>query len=309
MSFLKGKSGVNWATNGEERYEEYQSRKQRDFSRRIPLLFDELTEAVGEMESGSVNILMASTSTGKSWCGALQALIGWKNGYRTLYESGEMGKDEVMFRLDSLFSAMTFHQGFNNKGLWRGDLENEEEYKRFTDQFHKNNGKQDFIIKTPSDWKKGLTLEQIEYDVRQTGADLVVIDQWSLIKSNGNSHEARAALSVDLKSLAAKLGIIVFLLYQTDSAFLRDKPKKDEHKPDILTAPTLANFSQTIQVIQDASLILGWNSTMFKGEDGKYVGKAIINVLKARNGGSEELNLSFLPNLGIIRPIVATDLF
>lgn len=48
-------------------------RKKKDFSRRIPFLFDELTEIIGEMNGGFYLTITAFTAKGKTWLGLKQA--------------------------------------------------------------------------------------------------------------------------------------------------------------------------------------------------------------------------------------------
>jgi replicative DNA helicase len=300
----RSRNGSNWSTNGTDREAEYKRRQSKDFSAKIPFFFEEFTEATGGAERGDVCTIMASTGHGKSWLGLLQGLAANNTGYKILIESGEMSKPENEFRLDTLDG------GFSNRGLWTGQLENEVDYVEYLKQFRKGNGKADLLIKTAQDWPHGLTLEQIQYDAEQSKADVIIIDQFNLLRFKSGSKDDKADFSRKLKQLAAKLGVVVFLLYQTNGGYLK-KAKEDDDGITELVLPTLDDYSETIAVIQDSSQIFGWASVTWKDEEtGRRRGKAICGILKSRTGGAgTEVDVVFCPNDGIIRPRTATDIF
>lgn len=299
----RSKNGSNWTTNGTERENEYTKRKSKDFSTKVPCFFQEFTEAIGGYERGDIVTIMASTGHGKTWLGLLQALVANQSGFNVLIESGEMSSVENQFRLDTL------DNGFSNRGLWTGQLENEQEYFDYLRNFRKGNGKADLVIKTAGDWSKGLTLEQIQFDAEQCHADVVVIDQFNLLRFKSGSKEDKAAFSRQLKQLAAKLGIVIVLLYQTNGNYLK-KVKTDDEGLVELVLPTLEDYSETIALIQDSSQIFGWASHTWKDEaTSRNRGKGVCGILKSRTGGSAELDVDFQPNDGIIRPRTATDIF
>jgi replicative DNA helicase len=297
-------NGSNWATNGSDREAEYKRRQSQDFGIKVPFFFDEFTEATGGAERGDVCVVMASTGHGKSWLGLLQSLVAHNTGLKVLVESGEMSRPQNEFRLDTL------NFGFSNRGLWTGQLENEQQYFDYLQQFRKGTGAADLIIKTAMDWSRGLTLEQIQHDAEQTRADVIVIDQFSLLQFKSSSKEDKTSFSRKLKQLAAKLGVVIFVLYQTNGSYLK-KVKEDEDGLTELVLPSLDDYSETIALIQDASFVFGWASVTWKDEStGRRRGKGIAGILKARDGGAgTECDVEFCPNDGIIRPRTAVDIF
>lgn len=298
------RDGANWTTNGSEREAEYERRKSKDFSTKIPFFFSDFTDATGGAELGDICTIMASTGHGKSWLGLLQSLVAHEAGFTVLVESGEMSKPENEFRLDTLDAS------FSNRGLWTGQLDDESRYVEYLKKFRKGNGKPDLIIKTAKDWPKGLTLDQLQHDIEQTHADVVIIDQFNLLRFRSGSKEDKASFSRQLKQLAAKTGVVVFLLYQANGGYLK-KVKEDEEGLTELVLPTLDDYSETIAVIQDSSQVFGWASVTWKDDvTGKMRGKGIAGILKSRTGGAgTEVDVDFQPNDGIIRPRQATDIF
>lgn len=301
----RSRSGANWATNGADRGAEYERRKSKDFGTKVPFFFEQFTEWCGGAERGDIITIMASTSMGKTWLGLLQGLVAHQAGFNVLIESGEMSKAENEFRLDTL------SDGFSNRGLWTGTLDDEQRYYDYLKKYRKGNDKPDLIIKTSSDWAKGLTLEQIQYDAEQSKADVIVIDQFSLLRFKSSSKDDKASFSRQLKQLAAKLGVVIVLLYQTNGNYLKKGGKTtDEDGLVELVLPSLDDYSETISVIQDSSQIFGWASVTWKDEaTGRNRGKGICGILKSRTGGSGEIDVDFQPNDGIIRPREATDVF
>jgi replicative DNA helicase len=308
QAYVRTAKGVNWAESGEQRFQEYLNRKRKDFGKKIPLFLDEYSEATGGgAERGEMIVIMAFTGVGKSWLGCLQALKANQAGFRVLYESVETSDLEIQFRLDTL------EGGFNNAGLWTGQLGfDEEKYRKFTEKFNRGTSRPPLIIKTPLDWPDGLTLEQLEYDIRQTNADLVVIDQFNLMRFKGHSREDKVAFSRQLKQLAAKLGVVLIVLHQANAEYEKSKSGDSEGGIRELKPPTRTDYSETISIIQDANKLFGLDAVTWKDpETGRRRGKAVVLCDKDRSGGAMgmELELVWMPNDGVITTRQPTDIF
>lgn len=309
LSMRRGNNGIDWASSGEDRLAEYESRKQRDFARRVPFLFTDLTNLLGEMHGGFYETIMGFTSRGKTWLGLLQGLVAHKAGFKVLVESGEMSKPEVVFRLDTLAG------GFSNRGLYTGalDFKSEEDYKTWLQEFRKDSGKAPFMIKTQEDWPQGLTLFQIEHDIQVNKPDLVIIDQFSLIRHTSSDRAGMTNTSRRLKELAGKYGIIICLLYQANGDYEKRKSQGESGDNCVkeLVPPRLSDYSETIAIIQDSDVVLTFDSTTWIDEASKkQCGKALLSIGKSRAGGDgTEIDLNWIPNQGIIEPRKAVDLF
>lgn len=309
LSAKRVDNGLDWTSSGVERANEYNERKKKDFSRRVPFLFEELTDILGEMHGGYYVSIMGFTSKGKTWLGLLQSLVANRAGLKVVIESGEMSKPEVAFRLDSLDG------GFNNRGLFTGNLDfhSEEQYLEWLNKFNKENGRAPMIIKTQEDWPNGLTLQQIEHDIQVNKPDVMVIDQFSLIKHSSNDRHGMTNTSRRLKELAGKYGMVIILLYQANGDSEKRKGKEENAEDGVkeLTPPRMSDYSETIAVIQDSDTVLTFDSTTWKDEQTKQqCGKALLYVGKNRSGGEgTELDLNWVPNNGIIHVRRATDAF
>jgi replicative DNA helicase len=309
QSMSQGKNGMDWSNSGAERLAEFERRKKHDFSRRIPFFFQELTEALGEMSGGYYLALQAFTGKGKTWLGLLQALKVNDMGLNCLFESGEMSKPELSFRLDTLKGK------FSNRALFTGslDFQSEEDYKKYLGDFSKGTTKAPLIIKTQEDWSKGLTVAQIEHDIQTHKPDVVIIDQFSLIRHVTNDRDGKGSTSRRLKEMAGKYGIVIVLLYQANGEYEKSKRKSDAEDESlrVLQPPTLKDYSEVIAVIQDVDCLLTFDSTKWKDQQtGNECGKALLFVAKSRAGGEgTELEMNWIPDQGVIETKKATDIF
>ncbi|MDR3584627.1 MAG: hypothetical protein P4L59_04800 [Desulfosporosinus sp.] len=82
-------------------------------------------------------VLQAFTGKGKTWLGLMEALTVNEMGLNCLFESGEMSKSEISFRLDTLKGK------FSNRALFTGSLDfhSEEDYKKYLGDYTKSTTK------------------------------------------------------------------------------------------------------------------------------------------------------------------------
>lgn len=309
QSMSRGQNGIDWSNSGAERFAEFERRKKHDFSRRIPFFFPELTEVLGEMNGGYYLAIQAFTGKGKTWLGLLEALTVNDSGLNCLFESGEMSKPEISFRLDTLKGK------FSNRALFTGSLDfhSEEAYRDYLGDFGKGTTKAPLVIKTQEDWAKGLTVAQIEHDIQTHKPDVVIIDQFSLIRHITNDRDGKSNTSKRLKEMAGKYGIVICLLYQANGDYERGKKKSDveDESLRVLQPPTLKDYSETVQIVQDVDCLLTFDATKWKDVlTGNECGKALLFVAKSRTGGEGiELEMNWIPDQGVIETRKATDIF
>lgn len=305
VSGYRGREGVDWTQSASSRLKEYERRKTHVFSRQCPWLFEEMNAALGKINVGAYITFMGFTKRGKTWLGLLQALRAHEAGLTVLYESGEMNKEEVQFRLDTLAA------GFSNRALLTGSLDfhSEETYKAWL-ATHKESSP--LFIKTTEDWPRGLTLSQIQRDIELLHPDVVIIDQFSLIRHVTPDRVGMTNTSRRLKELAGKLGVVLVNLYQTNGEYERGKKhEKTEDGIRILDPPTASNYSETIAVIQDSDVLITFDTVQWLDEQTKHkYGKGLVRVELSRNGGEgTEIEFNWIPDLGVIEPKKPMDMF
>lgn len=307
VSARRGSGATNWSRQTDQRRQEYDRRASGEYGTRIPLFWPKIEDAVGGFYRGDYVNLIAWTKKGKSWIGSVAGLTANRAGYRVLALLAESTKAEATFRLDTL------EFGISNRGLFGGSLDSEQyqTYVRKLNELQEQN-RPDYIIRTPEDWRHGLTLRQIEADIDQYKPDVVIIDQFSLINYGGHTWEAKEAASKQLKLLFARKGVVGVVITQASGDYGKRTHKHEDDEDDVqeLRPPSESDYSGTIATIQDATHVLAFDSIQNRDEDGKERGKAQLVVRISRTGGAgTTVDLKWLPNDGIIEPRTAMDAF
>lgn len=287
--------GVDFATNGEERRKRYEESKVKHSEQYIYLPYGGL-----QVEIGDYLLIMAYTNRGKSWLASHIGLYVWKNqGKSVMYYSPELSQKQQQSRFETLDGH------FNNALLRRGELENEEDYFSYLEQFElTDEEKPKLLIKTMEDLPKGLSLDVIEADIEQNpDVEVVVIDGFNLMNhGRQNDRNAMTTTSRRLRQLFARHNVLGVVTHQVNNAAEKENKEMDEETgARIVKAPPIESYSESIALIQDPAMIL-----TFDQHDG--IGELL--VAKAREpivGKTIPLHCNF--NLGFIEEPQLTDLF
>lgn len=292
--------GTNYATNGKERRECYEDRKENRTGMYIPTPYPSLTEWLGGgCELGDYVLLNAYTNRGKSWIASHIGVVAWNSGFGVMHYSPELSKGQQLDRLDTL------NGHFNNTALKAGTLNNEEQYFSYLSKFNEAN-EVPYLVKTMGDLNKGLSLDVIEADLQANPQiKMVIIDGFNLIahksSKGGSNRDAMSNTSRALRQLFGKYKVVGLVVHQTPTSAEKENQQKDEAGTRIVKPPEIHQYSETVAVIQDACTVLTFDA--FQG-----VGK--IKLAKARTphvGKEIELHCDF--NLGYIREVEAVDYF
>jgi len=279
--------GTDFATNGQERLARYNESKEKGNEEYISLPYGDL-----KCEVGDFLLIMAYTNRGKSWISSHIALEAWKRQKKNvLYYSPELSQTQQQTRFETLDGH------FNNSLLRRGQLENEEEYFNYLDQFEFEKEGEDkkpkLVIKTMEDLPKGLSLDVIEADLELGNYDMVVIDGFNLMNhGKSNDRTSMTTSSRKLRQLFGRHKVLGAVTHQVNTAAEKDNKEEDEAGARIVKAPPIESYSESVALIQDPAMIL-----TFDQHDG--VGQLL--VAKAREpivGQTIDLHCDF--NIGII---------
>lgn len=288
--------GTNFATNGAERWQKYLDSKEKRTNMFIPTPYPTLTEALGGgCELGDYVLFMAYTNRGKSWVGSDFGIHAWNNGFGVLHYSPELSKVQQEQRLDTL------NGHFNNMNLKLGELANEKAYQNYLNNFTEKN-ETPYIIKTMEDLPQGLSLEVIEADLQMNpNIKMVIIDGFNLMthRGRGQNRENMSNTSRQLRQLFGRHEVLGLVIHQTPTSAEKENKEKDETGTRIVKPPELDQYSETVAVIQDSSLVL-----TFDQHDG--MGK--IKVAKTRTtcvGLEIDLHCDF--NNGYIKEATVVD--
>jgi len=287
--------GVDFATNGQERKERYIESKEKRSEQYVDLPYGEL-----QCEIGDYLLIMAYTNRGKSWISSDIGLYAWKRQKKSvLYYSPELSQKQQQSRFETLDAH------FNNAQLRRGELENEDEYFEYLEQYDlTDEEKPKLLIKTMEDLPKGLSLEVIEADLEQNpDMEVVVIDGFNLMNhGRQNDRNAMTTTSRRLRQLFARHNVLGVITHQVNNNAEKENKEFDEETgARIVKAPPIDAYSESIALIQDPAMVLTFDQNDGVGE--LLVGKAREPIV----GKTIPLHCNF--NLGFIEEPQLTDLF
>ncbi|URZ16916.1 DnaB-like helicase C-terminal domain-containing protein [Clostridium felsineum] len=296
-------NAVNYATNGQERASQYLNYKENKDSIFIPTPFSTLNNWLGGgAELGDYILLHAYTNRGKSWIASQFGLTAWKNGNGVLYYSPELTLKQQQDRFDTL------NGHFTNKELKSGSLSgnNEARYLQYLDGFNSTTNETPLLVKTMGELPKGLDLSVIEGDLlRNPTVKFVVIDGFNLIShgtAKGQSNrDSMGNTSRKLRQLFARHKVVGLVVAQTPTSAEKENKVADDEGQRMVKCPELHQYSETVALIQDPSVIL-----TFDAVDG--VGG--LKLVKSRTpyvGSQLELHTDF--NAGYITETTTVDYF
>jgi replicative DNA helicase len=227
---------TNIVSQAGKRYNEYKKRLEGTEPHHIASGFDELDTQVGGWDrKQELCILFARTGVGKSWIQTRSLMCAWQQGFRVGLISPEMNADDIGYRFDTL------HQNFSNTSLVRGV--EAPGYESYIEELKKN--ETPFIVATPDDFQKKVTVSKLKYFCIQHKLDILGIDgitylQDERLKKAATKTEYLTNISEDLFALSKELQIPILVSVQANRNGA-DKKKKDEESEDALGLETIAN--------------------------------------------------------------------
>jgi replicative DNA helicase len=291
-------SGSNYANNGAERKARYEQNKENKNKVVIPTPYPSLNEVL-DLELTDYLLLQAFSNVGKSWIASHLGVFAWMKKFGVLHYSPELSLKQQEARNDTLIGH------FNNTQIRNGELENEEDYMKFLDQFQDN--ETPYIIKTMEHLPDGLTLDVIESDLQQNpNIRMVIIDGFNLI-THGKGKLDRNAMTLTSRRLRQifgrynVLGVVVHQVNANEERENKKKNKDDELAERIPKPASILGYSETLAVVQDASHILSFDAVD---------GMGALQLVKTRGTGKDKIvNLHVDFNRGYIREVTPTDYF
>lgn len=259
--------GIDIIADAKQRYDEFVERKQNQkewfFTTGLPEL-DELIHGIQRREE--LFVIFARTNQGKSWL--LEKICShiWEIGFNIGYISPEMGASSIGYRFDTLY------KNFSNNGLmWGNNTVEEEEYKQYIEELissHKNK----FMVATPNDFDRKITITKLRNWIRENGLDLIAIDGITYLSDEraerrDNKTTSLTNISEDLMSLSMEVGVPVLAVVQANRGGVTDKGNDD--------LPELENIRDSDGISYNASKVIS-----LKQKDDAL----LLQVKKHRNG-------------------------
>ncbi|APT46593.1 DnaB-like helicase C-terminal domain-containing protein [Bacillus safensis] len=289
-------SGANYAVNGQERWDTYEDGKENRSFKFIPTPYESLTKWLGGgFELGDYILLQAYTNRGKSWIASHIGTTAWLHKFGVLHYSPELSEVQQSQRNDTLIGH------FNNVNLKLGQLEDEEAYQSFLNEFNETN-ETPYIIKTMEHLPNGLSLEVIEADLQANpNVNMVIIDGFNLMSHSGkgSNRDSMSTTSRKLRQIFGRHQVAGLVVHQTPTSAEKENKEDDETGARMVKPPEIHQYSETIAVIQDAATVLSYDQL-----DG--VGKILLSKTRTPNV-NKELTLHCDYNHGYIKEATAID--
>lgn len=176
--------------------------------------FPELDDITGGLQRGEeLCVLFARINQGKSWILEKMATHIWQIGFNVGYISPEMTDNSIGYRFDTLYN------NFSNKSLtWGKELELEQ-YENYIETLRQKTNK--FIVATPTDFNKKVTISKLRNFVRQNELQVLCIDGITYLtderqQRGDNKTTTLTNISEDLMSLSIELKIPIVVVVQSN---------------------------------------------------------------------------------------------
>lgn len=308
-SVLRCQKGISVKDSATAFLDEYEKRREGKSFKIWRSKFPSINKAIGGgYISSNVYAWFGRSGRGKSVVtqedAAIEAAI---QGANVLVWSLEMSRYEWLARAYTSLSARQglvtamidgaeYEAGFENRALLTGNLSPEFE-----------EGLREFAKTLPDTLAGNITLravddanfsvrtiKQLESDIRQTKADVVLIDPIYYMDFEANTSRVAggdvAATSKALRRIAGSTGAVIHVITQAEE----DESEKVDGIRE-LKPPKRADVKKSKAILEDAALLIGIDTVAHEG-------RGMLELGKGRNGGEDtQVEIVFLPNYGIVR--------
>lgn len=207
--------GIDIISQADFRLKEYKERQEDQSSWFLESGFKELDEIIHGLQRGEeLFVLFARINQGKSWVLEKICTHVWQTGFNVGYVSPEMSASNVGFRFDTLL------KNYSNKDLmWGNKHESDISYEDYINDLKTKNNK--FIVATPLDFERKITVSKLRNWVKQYKLDLIAIDGITYMSDERGSLKDNKTtkltnISEDLMSLSMELKIPVLVVVQAN---------------------------------------------------------------------------------------------
>lgn len=265
--------GIDIIAQAQDRYEQYQDKKQNQDNWFFTTGFEELDDIIHGLRRGEeLCVIFARINNGKSWTIEKICTHIWQIGFNVGYVSPEMSASSVGYRFDTLNS------NFSNKALmWGKELEDENKYTEYIENLKTRNNK--FIVATPKDFDSKITVSKLRTFVTRNELDVLAVDGIKYLTDEryirgDNLTKSLTNISEDLMQLSIDLNIPVIVVVQANRGGVIDKEQEGtpdlEHIRDSDGIGANASLALAVRV-KDNILELGIKKQRFGAVGGKLM--------------------------------------
>lgn len=269
---------INLFAEAENRLKQYEEAI-RNPQRSKTYGYEEIDRITGGIWRNDLIILAGRPGTGKSLVALESARCLANAGCKVAYFNGEMGEDEIGYRLDTLESNISNFAISN--GIIGKDGNIHETYKKAAPEIAKK--KAELLVLSRENSREKITPAYLERFCKRNAIDILYIDQFSLLDSASKfreTSEIRYELVRELKIVGKRLGIPIVLLAQIkrqDKALARQL-KEGEPKFDT------SDLSQTRGLEEFGTVVIMIEQIFERDEQGRI----LINLFIAKNRHGEK---------------------
>lgn len=243
--------GVDIIANAEERFTEFIDKQEHQKNWYFTCGFPELDDLIHGIQRGEeFFVIFARTNQGKSWVLEKMCTHIWEIGFNVGYVSPEMGASSIGYRFDTL------HKHYSNSSLTWGKSEelDTDEYREYIESLKNRDNK--FIVATPSDFEKRITVSKLRNWVKQYKLDAIAIDGITYMsdergRNGDNKTTTLTNISEDLMELSMELKIPILVVVQANRTGVVEKGSSN--------TPELESIRDSDGIAHNASKILSIN--------------------------------------------------
>lgn len=242
--------GIDIVRDAELRFDEFLQRKEHQEKWFFTTGFKELDDLIHGIQRGEeLLVLFARVNMGKSWVLEKMCTHIWQIGYNVGYISPEMGATSIGYRFDTLVNHYS-----NSALMWGKDDVAEDEYREYVEDLKKKENK--FIVATPVDFDKKITVSKIRNWITQYKLDVVAIDGITYMsderyRRGDNKTTSLTNISEDLMELSIEMKIPILVVVQANRTGVVEKGKAD--------TPELESIRDSDGISHNASKIISIN--------------------------------------------------
>jgi replicative DNA helicase len=243
-------TGVDIIQDALNRYEQFTQVKEHQNEWFFTTGFEELDDLIHGIQRGEeLFVLFARTNQGKSWVLEKICTHVWQLGFNVGYVSPEMSANSIGYRFDTLYNQ------FSNKGLMWGN-EDADKYKDYIEKLKDNKHK--FIVSTPMDFNRQITVSKLKQWVKKYKLDMIAIDGITYMsderyKRGDNKTTSLTNISEDLMELSIELKIPVLVVVQANRNGVSAEDSND--------VPELESIRDSDGIAHNASKVLSIKQT------------------------------------------------
>ena len=243
-------TGVDIIQDALNRYEQFTQVKEHQNEWFFTTGFEELDVLIHGIQRGEeLFVLFARTNQGKSWVLEKICTHVWQLGFNVGYVSPEMSANSIGYRFDTLYNQ------FSNKGLMWGN-EDADKYKDYIERL--KDSKHKFIVSTPMDFNRQITVSKLKQWVKKYKLDMIAIDGITYMsderyKRGDNKTTSLTNISEDLMELSIELKIPVLVVVQANRNGVSTEDSND--------VPELESIRDSDGIAHNASKVLSIKQT------------------------------------------------